>query len=331
MFRFAAPYAFLLLGLIPLVVGYRRRHRGPALTASDVPAAFRLPVSPVLVLQRLLPGIYYLVLVLLIAALARPQWGVQRMPTDTYGVNIILALDLSESMEALDFNHDGKIINRLAAVKWVVADFISRRTDDRIGVVVFGSQAYTQLPLTRDYATIAAIVDRLQIGAAGRTTAIGDAIGISLKRLADVESRSNIIILLTDGQSNSGEIAPELAAQIAQQMGVKIHTIGVGGRGPAPYLINDPIFGRRYVYVQDDLDEDTLKSIARTTGGYYFRAQDMESLQKIYDAIDAMEKTNFQVQGFAEYKELYLVLLIPAFALLGLWIVLKNTRFIRVP
>jgi Ca-activated chloride channel homolog len=331
MFRFAAPYAFLLLALIPLVIWYRRRRGAPAMAASSLPGASDLPASPALMIERLLAGAYYLVLVLLIAGLARPQWGMQRAPADSHGINIILTLDLSESMEALDFNHDGKIINRLAAVKLVVADFIARRTDDRIGVVVFGSQAYTQLPLTRDYHTIAAVLDRLQIGAAGRTTALGDAIGISLKRLSDIESRSSIIILLTDGQSNSGELEPGLAARIASQQGVKIHAIGVGGRGPAPYLLDDPVFGRRYVYGRDELDEETLQSIARTTGGLYFRAQDMEGLRQIYDAIDRMEKTQVQVQGFSEYKELYPVALVPAFALLGLWIVLKNTRFIRVP
>ncbi|RJQ66385.1 MAG: VWA domain-containing protein [Desulfobacteraceae bacterium] len=331
MFRFATPYAFGLLLAIPLIVWYRHRRQRPAMAASSVQAAAGLAASPALMFHRLLPWAYYFALVLLVAALARPQWGMQRLPIETPGINIILALDLSESMAALDFQHDGKIINRLAAVKTVVADFIGKRSTDRMGVVVFGSQAYTQLPLTRDYATIAAILERLEIGAAGRSTAIGDAIGISLKRLADIESRSNIIILITDGRSNSGELQPEVAAGIAAGQGVKIHTIGVGGQGRAPFLINDPVFGRRYVYQEVDMDEAALKAIAETTGGLYFRAQDMEELQGIYTVIDAMEKTKVQAPGFAEYEELYLFAMIPAFALLGIWIILKNTRFISIP
>lgn len=331
MFRFATPYAFLLLLLVPLIVWYKGRHRRPPMAASSVKAATGMAASPGLMVHRLLPFVYYCILVLLVTALARPQWGTERLPVDMPGINIILALDLSESMAALDFQDGGKVINRLAAVKKVVADFIARRSTDRIGMVVFGSQAYTQLPLTRDYAMIKAILDRLRIGAAGRSTAIGDAIGISLKRLADIKSRSNIIILLTDGRSNSGELKPEVAARIAREEGVKIHTIGVGGQGRAPFLVNDPIFGQRYVYQQVDMDQDALKAIAQTTGGLYFRAQDMESLQKIYATIDAMEKTKVKVQSFAEYRELYLYPLIPAFALLVLWIGLKNTRFLSIP
>jgi Ca-activated chloride channel homolog len=331
MFRFATPYAFLLLLAIPPVIWYRRRRRRPAMAASSVPATTGPASSPALMVHRLLPVMYYGILVLLVAALARPQWGTRRLPIDAPGINIILALDLSESMAALDFQDGGKVINRLEAVKKVVADFISKRSIDRIGMVVFGSQAYTQLPLTRDYETITEILDRLKIGAAGRSTAIGDAIGISLKRLADIKSRSNIIILLTDGRSNSGELQPEVAAEIAHKLGVKIYTIGIGGQGRAPFLIDDPIFGQRYVYQRVDMDEGALKAIAKTTGGLYFRAQGMEGLQKIYDTIDAMEKTNVKVQSFAEYNELYLYPLIPAFALLVLWIGLKNTRFVSIP
>lgn len=330
MFRFATPYAFLLLAPIPLIVWYRRRRKPAAMADSGMHAADPAP-SPTLRLYRLLPLIYYLVLILLVAALARPQWGTRRMPIKTEGINIILAVDLSESMAAIDFNHNGKQINRLQAVKIVVGDFIAQRSGDRIGMVVFGSQAYTQLPLTRDYQTISTILDRLAIGAAGRTTAIGDAIGISLKRIVDIKSRSNVIILLTDGRSNSGELAPQTAAGIARQKGVKIYTIGVGGTGRAPFLINDPIFGQHEIYQQVDLDEKTLRTIADETGGLYFRAQDLDGLKKIYHTIDAMEKTTVEAQSFAEYNELYPYFLLPAFTLLGLWIVLKNTRFLSIP
>ena len=163
------------------------------------------------------------------------------------------------------------------------------------------------------------------------STAIGDAIGISLKRLADIESRSNIIILLTDGQSNAGEISPDTAGEIAAQKGVKIYTIGVGTRGKAPYLVKDPLFGERYVYQQVNIDEDTLRAIADKTGGLYFRAENLEGLQQIYDTIDAMETTAVKVDIFAEYNEIYPWLLIPALVMLTLYVILRNTRYLIRP
>lgn len=332
MFRFASPYFLLLLVLIPITIGYGyRRMQRPALASSGTGAVEGLPKSVFIKLNGLMPVLFYVALVLMMAALARPQWGTRQMQVGTSGINIILAVDLSESMAALDFKHKGKIINRLEAVKQVVQEFIANRNGDRIGMVVFGSQAYTQLPLTRDYNTIATMLERLKIGAAGRATAIGDALGISLKRLEDIESRSNIIILLTDGRSNSGEFEPSAAAAIAKQKGVKVYTIGVGSKGRAPFLVNDPIFGQRYVYQRVDMDEQTLQAIADQTGGLYFRAQDMEGLKKIYSTIDEMEKTEVKTKTFAEYNDLYLYLLLPGFGLLGIWIVLQNTRFLKVP
>jgi len=287
--------------------------------------------SPFLVIQRILPILKYVALCLMIIAMARPQSGTKKENILTEGINIALAVDLSESMAALDFKRKGKIVNRLEAVKGVVQDFISKRSGDRIGMVVFGSNAYTQLPLTRDYNTIASVLERLKIGAAGKNTAIGDAIGISLIRLEDIKSQSNVIILLTDGQSNAGELSPETAAEVAFQKKVKIYTIGVGTRGKAPFLIRDPVFGERYVYQQVDIDEDTLKAIADKTGGLYFRAENIEGLQEIYDTIGKLEKTEVKVKTFAEYSELYSYFLIPAFILLGLWVLLSNTRFLRIP
>jgi Ca-activated chloride channel family protein len=321
-----------MLALIPATIWYgaKRVHR-PALADSGMGAAGALPRSAALKTLWLPPALFYLALALMIAALARPQWGTRRMVVNTSGINIILAIDLSESMAALDFKQDGNIINRLMAVKSVVRDFIKHRDGDRIGMVVFGSAAYTQLPLTLDYNTITTMLERLQIGAAGRSTAIGDAIGISLKRLADIKSKSNIIILLTDGRSNSGEFEPRTTAAIAGKKGVKIYTIGVGGRGRAPFLIDDPIFGQRYVYQQVDIDETTLKAVAEQTGGAYFRAQDLESLKEIYATIDKLEKTTARMKTFADYNDLYIHLLLPAFGLLALWIVLENTRYLRIP
>jgi Ca-activated chloride channel family protein len=332
MFRFATPYFLLLLLLLPAILWYRsRRHRTPTLASSALFPAAGIPASLALRLRSLVPAMKYAVFILLVIALARPQWGTQRSEVLTEGINIILALDLSESMAALDFKEKGRVVNRLEAVKGVVQEFVSGRSGDRIGMVVFGTHAYTQLPLTRDYNTIVSMLERLAIGAAGKSTAIGDAIGISLKRLADIESKSNIIILLTDGQSNAGELSPDTAAEIATQKKVKIYTIGVGTRGKAPFSIKDPLFGERYIYQQVNIDEKALRFIADQTGGHYFRAEDLDDLQEIYATIDAMETTEVKVDIFAEYSEIYPWLLIPAVAMLSLYVVLRNTRYLVVP
>lgn len=332
MLRFASSWFFLLLLLLPLLVWYRRRrHRPPTMASSALFPVAGVPASTVLRLQPLVPVIKYAALVLMIVALARPQWGTERTEVKTEGINIALALDLSESMAALDFKKEGRVVNRLEAVKGVVQDFVAGRNGDRIGMVVFGTHAYTQLPLTRDYNTIVSMLDRLKIGAAGERTAIGDAIGISLKRLADIKSKSNIIILLTDGQSNAGELSPEAAREIAKQKGVKVYTIGVGTRGKAPFLVNDPLFGERYIYQRVNIDEDTLKAIADETGGLYFRAENLEGLQEICDTIDKLEKTEVKVDLFADFSEMYPWLLIPAILLLPIYVILRNTRYLVVP
>jgi Ca-activated chloride channel family protein len=279
---------------------------------------------------KLIPLLKIFALVLLILALARPQWGDKRINVTTEGVNIILALDLSESMRALDFKRDDQIVTRLEAVKTVVRKFILKREGDRIGMVVFGSNAFTQLPLTRDYNTISFILDRLEIGAAGPRTALGDAIGISLKRLKDIRSKSNIIILLTDGKSNSGELAWQDAVKIAALQNVKIYTIAVGTRGEAPFLV-DGLFGKRYVYQRVDVDLDALKTIADTTSGSFFEAGDLPSLEQIYEMIDRLEKTEVDVEKWVEYKELYPHLLAAGLLVLLVHIMLTHTRFLRIP
>ncbi len=322
----------MILLLIPVAAYFRRSpKRVAALSFSSVSAVRRIGPSGFLGAAKLLPLLKYIALVLLVTALARPQWGTKEVTLTTEGINIILAVDISESMRALDFKRDKKIVDRLEAVKGVIEKFIQKREGDRIGMVVFGSNAFTQLPLTRDYGTISFILDRIRIGAAGKSTAIGDAVGISLKRLEDIESRSNVIILLTDGESNSGDLSPEAATRIAAEMGVKIYTVGVGTRGKAPFMVNDPLFGKRYVYRQVSMDEETLKEIAEKTGGLYFRAEDMEGLNKVYETIDRLEKNEVKIKTYAEYREFYGYLVMGAFALLVLYVVLSNTRFLRVP
>ena len=348
MFRFASPW-FLVLLLLPwawLVVteikNFRQRFfrwlpgtwlSGPSGHSLHVPGlagVSQAPESLWLWIARCLPLIKVIGISLMIIALARPQAGQEKVNVMTRGINIVLALDLSGSMKALDFKRDDKIINRLDAVKGVVSDFILKRDGDRIGLVVFGTNAFTQLPLTRDYNTISFMLDHLEIGAAGPNTAIGDAIGISLKRLEDIESKSNIIILLTDGKSNAGDLSWQEAAKIAAARHVKIYTIGVGSRGKAPFLV-DSLFGKQYVYRQVDMDWDALDAIAKQTGGTFFKAKDTKSLEAIYKMIDSLEKTKVKVDKWVDYKELYPQFLIPGLLLYLIVLGLGSTRLVRVP
>ncbi len=331
MFRFASPLFLLLLLAAALILFLKLRKKNSShIKVSSLKGLENTSYSFMVTLSKLVPILKISGLIFLILALARPQFGDKKISVTTEGVNIILALDLSESMRALDFKKDNKIVTRLEAVKGVVLDFIMKREGDRIGMVVFGSNAFTQLPLTRDYNTIAFILERLKIGAAGPKTAIGDAIGISLKRLEDIKSESNIIILLTDGKSNSGELSWQDAAKIAANREVKIYTIGVGQKGKAPFLVSD-LFGQRYVYHEVDVDLKALETIAKQTNASFFQAKDLKSLGKIYEMINNLEKTKVDIEKWVEYKELYPWFLVPGLILLLFYILLSNTRFLKVP
>ncbi len=331
MFRFESPLFLLLLLVVGLAVFFKSRKKNKDfIRVSTLKGVDKLSSSVIGRISNFIFVLKIMALILLILALARPQWGDRKINVSTQGVNIILALDLSESMRALDFKRDKKIVTRLEAVKVVVRQFILKREGDRIGMVVFGSNAFTQLPLTRDYNTIAFILDRLKIGAAGPRTAIGDAIGISLKRLEDIKSKSNIIILLTDGKSNSGELSWQDAIKIAVQRKVKIYTIAVGTKGEAPFLV-DGLFGKQYVYQKVDVDIDALKTIAEQTDAGFFEAQDLKSLGHIYEMINNLEKTKVDVEKWVEYEDLYPGILAMGLVFFLIYILLTNTRFIRVP
>ncbi len=332
MFRFASPLFFLCLLFVPILLFVRRKGQfRPVLFQSRIGQAERITGSFFIHTRYVVPFLKYSALCVMIIALARPQWGSQKKNIETEGVNIILALDVSGTMSALDFKKNGKIIDRLEAIKGVVRDFVAKRENDRIGLVVFGTYAFTQLPLTRDHNTISFVIDRLAIGSAGESTAVGDAIGISLKRLSDIKSKSNVIILLTDGQSNAGELTPDIAADIALQKKVKIYTIGVGSRGRAPYRVQDPLFGERFIYQNVNIDEDTLTAVAKKTGGQYFRAENTQGLENIYATIDKLEKTKTEETLYYEYREFYPYLLVCVIFLLLLSILLENTRYLRIP
>jgi Ca-activated chloride channel family protein len=242
----------------------------------------------------------------------------------------MLCLDTSGSMQAMDFEIDETPVTRLTAVKKVVTEFIKKREFDRIGLVVFGEEAFTQSPLTLDKGLLLTLVNQMQIGMAGDRTAIGSAIAVGGKRIKDLEAKSKTLILLTDGRHNAGTVTPEEAAEAVHALGVKIYTIGVGGKGPAPFKVNTA-FGPRLIHQEVDLDEKTLKKVASIGGGQYFRAADSEQLSEIYEIIDREEKTEVKVKEYFHFRELYHYFIIPALFLLGAEIILRTTLVRVIP
>jgi Ca-activated chloride channel family protein len=331
MLRFEDPWLLILLILIPLMVFYVWRRLGSSqIRFSSLGILQQLKKPPTLLLRKGLIVIRCLAVSLFIMALARPQSGIKSTEIITEGVDVMLCLDTSGSMKALDFKDDGKRADRLHVVKKVVSDFIRGRKNDRIGMVVFGEEAFTQCPQTLDYGVLLSFLDSVEIGMAGDSTAIGSALAVCVKRLKDLQSKSKVIVLLTDGRNNTGTISPGTAADIAKAYGIKTYTIGVGTEGEAPFLV-DSFFGKQYVYQKVDLDEDTLKEIAKKTGGIYFRATNTEALKNIYKQIDKMEKTEVKIKEYMEYEELFMYFLIPGLCFLLLEAVSANTRLRKIP
>jgi Ca-activated chloride channel family protein len=329
--RFADPWLLILLLAVPLMIFYELKKMGSSrIRFSSLETLKALKPARSLAWRKVLLILRCVAMSLLIMALARPQSGTTSTEIITEGVDIMLCLDTSGSMNALDFQLENKRVNRLQVVKKVVDEFIRGRQNDRIGMVVFAEEAFTQCPLTLDYGVLLSFLDRLEIGMAGDTTAIGSALATCVKRLKDLKSKSKVIILLTDGRNNTGTISPATAADIAKTHGIKVYTIGVGTEGEAPFLV-DSLFGKQYVYQKVDLDEETLKEIAQKTGGRYFRATNTDALKTIYQQIDKMEKTEAKVKEYMEYDELFTYFLIPALCLILLEILLANTRFMKIP
>jgi Ca-activated chloride channel family protein len=265
--------------------------------------------------------------------MARPQTGRTQTQVRTEGIDIVLVVDTSGSMRALDLDADRQIArrrNRLEVVKDVVESFVGKRDNDQIGIVVFGSEAFTQCPLTLDHGIVGTFLERLEIGMAGDATAIGSALGTAVKRLKESQAKSKVVILLTDGRSNAGSLSPLKAAEVAATFGIKVYTIGAGTRGKAPFIV-DSFFGQRVVYESVEIDEETLRRIAETTGGQYFRAEDSGALEAIYDQIDQLEKTEIEMHSYMEYNERFRWFVIPALILLLAEIVLLGTRFRKLP
>ncbi|HFQ90115.1 MAG TPA: VWA domain-containing protein [Desulfobulbus sp.] len=327
MIGFAHPQLLWLLALLPLVALLRGRS-GPA------PALLFSTTSVVRAIagaRRARPGgplglLRILTLALLILALAGPRLGNTTTEIKASGIDILLAVDVSGSMEALDFTLDGQPASRLDVVKSVVSKFIKQRPNDRIGLLAFAGRPYMVCPLTLDHDWLQQRLDSLKTGMIEDGTAIGSAIAAGVNRLRKSKAKSRIMILLTDGMNNAGKVAPVTAAEAAETLGIKIYTIGAGTRGEAPMPVTDQFGRRRLVRMQVDIDEKTLSRVAEMTGGRYFRATDTSSLEKIYAEINKMETTTRIRKHFSHYRELFAWPLLAALLLLGLELAVSRRR-----
>lgn len=331
MIRFANPeFIVILVVFIPLVI-YKflrlSRREGGSIRFSDI-GVFKSIIQKTPMRDFVLLFLRSLVVILLIFAFMRPQSSSKEEEVVTEGIDIILAMDVSTSMLAEDL-YKGR--NRLDVSKEVASQFIDGRTNDRIGMVVFSGKSFTQCPLTLDYGILKNFLREIKIGMIEDGTAIGMAIANCINRLRDSKAKSKVVILLTDGRNNRGEINPITAANMAKAMGVRIYTIGAGKRGKAPYPVEDPFFGKRYQYIEIDIDEDVLTRIADITNGKYYRATDKLSLEKIYQEIGEMEKTKIEVKEYTRYQELFHFLLFGALILLLIEILLAQTVYRKIP
>ena len=326
MMRFLYPDFLWLLALLPLLLLLKGKDGpAPSLVFSTTSVARILSQG-----RRVRAGtigslLKVLCLGFLVVALARPQQGETTTEIKASGIDILLAVDVSSSMEAMDFTLKGQSVNRLEVVKNVVDSFIEARPNDRIGLVAFAGKPYLVSPLTLDHDWLRKRLESIVIGTIEDGTAIGSAIGTSVNRLRDQNAKSRIVILLTDGVNNGGRIPPLIAADAAETLGIKVYTIGAGTRGLAPYPIVQ--FGkRRFVKAQVDIDEKTLRKVAERTGALYFRATDTRSLEKIYAEINTMETTTRTIKKFENYRELFPYILVIVFSLMSLTVVLNRKR-----
>ncbi len=332
MTRFLQPEWFWALTLLPLVMLWRGR-RGPvaAIQYSDVGLARAVARKSRSRIGNWVWLLAVLAAVLMIAGLARPQRGHSRTEVTANGIDIVLVLDVSGSMQALDFLVDSQRVNRIEVVKSVVGKFIDERPNDRIGLIAFAGSPYLVSPITLDHDWLQQNLERVAIGGVDDGTAIGSAIAAAVNRLRTTPAKSKVVILLTDGMNNTGKISPLAAAEAARALGVKIYTIGVGVRGKAPVPVRDEAGNMRLVMAQVDVDEKTLQTVADLTGGKFYRATDTDSLQKIYEQINRLETSAQTVQKFEHYDELYRWALVPALAILGLGFFLQQTRYRSLP
>ena len=333
-FRFESPWILTLLLLLPVLVAWpifsKQWLRPAALRYADVKLATK-SISSWRVAGRWLTYLLRLsIIALVIIALARPQTGQAREIISGEGVDIALAVDISGSMGSLDFEPE----NRLEAAKRVIADFVQERPYDQIGLVVFANSAFSQSPPTVDHNVLLRLLNRAEL-ATDLGIEDGTAIGMGLANagnmLKDSQAKSKVVILLTDGVNNAGQIDPVTAAEAAESLGIKVYTIGMGRPGEVPVPVTDAFGRKQVVYQQSMLDEVTLQEIADATGGRYFRAEDTAGLKQIYDEINALEQSQVEIESYTRYQELAAWLLIPALVVLLTEIVLRRTVFRKLP
>lgn len=325
---FVNPDFLWLLLLVPAAAVYwwwRRKTMVTTIRYSSLQPFLRSPRTAREYLRHVPIVLRLLFLASLIVALARPQSVSSTENVSTEGIDIVLVLDISGSMLAEDFTP-----NRLVAAKQVAEDFVGGRTNDRIGLVIFSAESFTQCPLTTDYPVLKNLLREVKNGMIADGTAIGLALANGVNRLKDSKAKSKVIILLTDGVNNRGEIDPITAAKIATTFGIRAYTVGVGAQGMAPYPVQTP-FGIRRQMMQVDLDEKTLTAVAEMTGGQYFRATDNEKLKAIYREIDQLERTKIEVTAYKKFTDLFPFWLLIGFGLLGSELGLANLVLRKVP
>lgn len=332
-FTFAHPWFLLGLLLLPALAWLRgRTGPRPAFLYSSVGLVKGIEHSSRSRAGAFLASLRWIALGLFIIAMARPQKVESETSVHASGVDIVIAIDLSGSMESEDFLIGSRRVNRLQIAKDTVKQFISKRVNDRIGLVAFAARAYIAAPLTLDHDFLLSNLERLELHTIEDGTAIGSALATSINRLRDLKSKSKIVVIMTDGQSNAGKIQPLTAAEAAKALDVKVYTIGVGIRGNAPFPRVNPFTGRKeYVAVPVDIDEKTLTAIADKTGGKYFRADSSDTLRRVYAEIDQLEKTEIEVKKYVRHFELFWIAASAGLLLLVSEIVLANTVWRRLP
>jgi Ca-activated chloride channel family protein len=331
---FAHPYVLLWLLLLPAMAWLKGKWgQGASFLYSSVDL-----VRPVSGLKkswagRILAALRWLALAVFVVALAQPRLVKGETQIKASGVDIVVALDLSGSMASLDFEEGGQRVNRIDMARRVLTKFIDGRPNDRIGLVAFATQAFIAAPLTLDHDFLQTVLARLKLGVIDENhTAIGSALMAALNRLSEVQSKSKIVILMTDGENNSGKVSPLTAADVAQTLKVKVYTIGIGIRGMAPMPVGTDQFGQVVTRMMAaDVDEETLQKIADKTGGKYYRADSADTMRKIYAEIDSLEKTEVEVKKYEHFDELYRPVGLGGLALFLLEIILSQTVWRKLP
>lgn len=325
MLRFDQPLWLLALALLPALLWLRARSRRDALPVPEVPTT-PLPSSLAAHTAWLPAACGLTAAAFAIVGLAGPRWIEHRTTRLREGVDLVLALDASDTMGALDFRLSGRAVTRLDAVKALARDFVSRRRGDRVGAVVFGTYARTAVPRTADLGAVTRALEDVALGSLGDATALGDALALAVKRLRG-GGPSRAVILLTDGRSNAGALSPTEAGALAATLGVRVYPVAIGGDAPVPVPVEDPVEGRKLVWRRLPVDEATLRGLARDTDGRFFRVAGLEGLREVYQTIDRLETAPYRVRGWEERRELYPWAVAAAAAFVGFTALARATRW----